>query len=315
MSRALVIRMSALGDVVLTEPVARALRSVYDQVDLVTDVRYVPMMTRAGFDRVIAPEEASTPYDLVVDLQGKLKTRSLARRLSSGRRLTLVKRSPGRALLSIVGYDPPIVDRHSVELYLGLLRGIGLDAAPSAPRLERRQSAEGRVIGLAPGARHATKRWAPERFGALADRLAAIYADARFLPVGGEADRPLLDKLTTTSTASFLPATTALDVTGLVDALEGLSLLVTVDSGPAHIAAALGVPTVVLFGPTSPVRWGPLSDSPAPTRTIAPNLDCAPCSNFGGERCPLSGAPHTCMVELEADVVFDAALSALEATR
>lgn len=310
MKRALVIRVSALGDVILTEPVVRALRSANPgiEVDLVTDRRYATLMRRAGYDRVF-PYEAGRPpeepYDLVLDLQGKLRTRVLARRVEAKRRLTLRKRTPGRALLTLVGHDPPITDRHTTELYLGLLGAPDVDRAP---RLRREASPDGLLIGLSPGATHATKRWPSERFGALADRLQKTRPEARFLPVGGPRDRGQLRAMTEASSARFEEGTAATDVAGLASALERLSLLISVDTGPAHLGAALGVPVVVLFGPTSPVRWGPIGPA---HRTVQRPLDCAPCSNVGGPACPLPGSPHTCMEELGVDEVLDAVHSAL----
>ncbi len=317
MERALVIRMSALGDVVLTEPVVRALRRAHPgiRVDLVTDQRYAALMERAGYDRVIPidkrrPQPIDARYDLVVDLQGKLRTRALARRVDAARKLTLRKRSAARAVLSLLGHDPPIRDRHSTELYLGLLE---LPAPPleRAPRLERRAAPESTVIGLAPGATHATKRWLPERFAEVADRLQDSLHEARFIPIGGPSDQPLLSEMIAASrSARFEPDTTSLDVTDLTARLERLSLLISVDTGPAHIAAALGVPVVVLFGPTSPVRWGPIGDQ---HRALSLDLSCAPCSNTGGPACPLPGRPHACLRDLDVDRVHAAALSALGA--
>lgn len=311
MKRALVIRVSALGDVILTEPVVRALKATHPgiSVDLVTDQRYATLMRRAGYDQVFAYEARQSlqgPYDLVVDLQGKLRTRVLARRLEAKRRLTLTKRTPGRALLTLVGHDPPIADRHTTDIYLGLLDGAEVDRAP---RLRRDARPDSLLIGLSPGATHATKRWAPERFGALADRLQAERPKARFLPVGGPRDQELLDAMTRGSSARFEPSTAAADVAGLAAAMERLSLLVSVDTGPAHLAAALGVPVVVLFGPTSPVRWGPIGPA---HRTVHEDLECAPCSNVGGPVCPLPGSPHTCMAALDVDEVLRAVQSALE---
>ena len=65
------------------------------------------------------------------------------------------------------------------------------------------------------------------------------------------------------------------------------------DSGPVHLAAALGIPALVLFGPTSAVRWAP----PPPGRALSLGLACQPCSNHGGERCPLGH--HDCLRRLE----------------
>src|SRR5262249_8572387 len=101
----------------------------------------------------------------------------------------------------------------------------------------------------------------------------------------------------------------ALDVAQLAAEIAALDLLVSVDSGPAHLGAAYGVPVVVLFGPTSWVRWGPRG---ARGRALSLELPCAPCSNIGGERCPLPDHSHRCMKELDVPRVLAAALEMLE---
>jgi ADP-heptose:LPS heptosyltransferase len=272
-------------------------------------------MARAGFDRVIPidrrhPVHIDERYDAVIDLQGKLRTRALARRIAADRRVTLRKRSAGRAVLSLFGYDRPIADRHNTAIYLGALDRLGIGGElDRAPRLLRNAGPEGLAIGFAPGATHATKRWSPERFGELADRLQEELPEATFVPVGGPSDRELLARAIGCATrARFEPDTTGLDVTGLAERLERLALLVSVDTGPAHIAAALGVPVVVLFGPTSPVRWGPIG---VQHRALSLALECSPCSNVGQERCPLPDRSHACMRDLSVDRVLEAALSAL----
>ncbi len=346
----LLIRLTALGDVVLIEPVVRALRAAFPgvRVDLVTEAHHAALMRDAGgLDAVVAYDRRgadagwrgpwrvaarlpSRRYDLVVDLQGKLRTRVLARRVAAGRRLVLRKRSLGRALLALLGRDPPLTDRHSVDLYLSALAPLWGDAppalpAPVAPRLDfppveaepGHEHETGRAgaalqIGLCPGTTHATKRWAPERFAALADALADRRPEARFLLVGGPSDRAELDALRgAVRSARLLDEDVAgLDVAGLGRRLSRLDLLVGVDSGPAHLAAASGVPVVAIFGPTSPLRWGPRGPA---HRAVSLGLDCAPCSNVGGPRCPRADRDHACLRELEVEPVLEAALSALGA--
>lgn len=321
------MRLTALGDVVLTEPVIRALRA-HDpdaEIHYVTDHRYAPFVERClGVDRAVGYDRRgadrgmggvdrvrarlAADYDLVLDLQGKLRTRSLARRFAGAPRHTLEKRSMGQALLSLVGHDPPIVDRHSVDLYLAVVAAAGI-----ATKLDRRPRLSGvtrattgrRRVGLSPGATHATKRWPIERFAALADR---IEAD-EFVLVGGPADVALLDTLRASLGDRVADVSAEeLDVLGLVETIATLDALITVDTGPAHIAAALGVPTVVLFGPTARTRWGPLGPE---HRIVSLDLDCAPCSNTGGAKCPVRGRDHACMQTLEVDRVL-AAVQELE---
>jgi hypothetical protein len=92
-----------------------------------------------------------------------------------------------------------------------------------------------------------------------------------------------------------------LPVDALAAALALCRLLVTCDSGPVHLASAVGTPALALFGPTSPVRWAPAP----PGRALSLGLPCAPCSNHGGETCPMGH--HRCLGDLGADTVAAAA--------
>lgn len=337
-ARILVIRLSALGDVVLVEPVVRALRSRLPgvQLDLVTDARYATWARRAmGFDHVVGYDRrgedagwAGTSavlgrlpaprYDVVVDLQGKLRTRALAWRVPARRHLTLQKRSLAEGVLALFGRDPPLADRHTTDLYLSVLRPLGVDPAKAdrRPRLAPPPAAlrrPGFRIGLAPGATHATKRWPAERFGALAEHLFEGLHEAEFVLVGGPEDRPLFEAILAATRAPFDPLDVASqDVEGLSRTLASLDLLVSVDTGPAHLAAALGVPVVVLFGPTSPVRWGPIGPD---HRAVSLGLPCAPCSNTGGPGCPDPARAHACMRDLGVAQVIDAVYGVLEEER
>src|SRR5919201_663395 len=83
-----------------------------------------------------------------------------------------------------------------------------------------------------------------------------------------------------------------LPVDALAAALARVRLLVACDSGPVHLATAVGTPTLALFGPTSPIRWGPLP----PGRALSLELPCAPCSNHGHDACP--EGHHRCLADL-----------------
>lgn len=326
--RILVIRLTALGDVVLVEPVARALAQRFPgyAIDLVTDLKMVPLLSQAGvFDRVEAYDKKGADrgllgpwrvrrrlaphYHAVIDLQGKLRTRALSWLVSAEHKLTLKKRSLGGALLTLIGRRRPITDRHTIELYLGALGplGLGRAALPSdvTPRLRLPAPPSGAVrrVGLGIGASHPTKRWAPEQFQALVHGILARAPGAVVTLIGGPQDRPELERVRALLPPAALDPrdATALDVAGLASVIGELDVVVSVDSGAAHISQALGVRTIVLFGPTSPLRWGPRA---APHRAISLGLDCAPCSDVGGPACPRPDRAHACMRELSAERVL-----------
>jgi heptosyltransferase II len=325
LGRILVIRLTALGDVVLVEPVLRALRRLLpgSPIDLVTEARYADFAKVAlGADEVIgwdrrgedagwggvARVKSRLPgdrYDLVVDLQGKLRTRALAHRVDADRRFFLQKRSPMKALLAVLGHDPPEHGTHSTKLYLDVLRPLGsLDGFDPKPSLRGPPRATQKRIGLCPGASHATKEWPQGRFAELAARLKIAHPSVEVVPIGGPAERAQLESLQGLSPID----PTRLDVLALAELLATLELLITVDTGPAHVAAGLGVPVVVLFGPTSPVRWGPIGEQ---HRVVSLGLDCSPCSNTGGPACPRPDRAHACLDDLSVDRVLEVASAVL----
>jgi ADP-heptose:LPS heptosyltransferase len=335
--RILVIRLTALGDVVLVEPVIRALREKFPRspIDLLTEARFAPLgPSFFGVDRVIAWDRHGRDRGLagmsrvlerlgrerrraVIDLQNKARTRMLAARISADHHLVLKKRTVFQGVRALFGRDRPIADRHTIDLYLGTLLPLGIEVAgrkdgPRARRLDPLIAKNGarRLIGLSPGATHATKRWPLDRFAELADRIQDAHPEAAFVLIGGPLDRGLLEEVRQKRRrAHVLDADIcALDVLGLARAVASLDLLITVDTGPAHLAAAMDVPVVVIFGPTSKVRWGPRGEK---HRVVALDLPCTPCSNIGDAECPLPSKSHECMRELGVERVLEAALDVL----
>lgn len=336
--RILVVRTSALGDTVLATPVFRALRARWPEAEIhfVTAGAFAPLFEGLpelhrvwrwepkgrhvglrGLSRFAAEVREAGPFDLGIDLQNKARTRALLRLLRPARRLSFVKR---RGLLavarSLVG-DDEVIDRGpAAALYLEALRALDLPevdlrpsvvvppaAAAAADRLLA--GAEGaRVVALAPGARWALKRWAPERFAAVGDALAA--AGAKIVLAGGPGDLRELEAVRASMRATPLGDTAGLDVAGLAAVLARCSVVVTGDSAPSHLAQAAGTPVVAVFGPTSARRWGPL---PGAGAALSLPLACAPCSNHGKRGCPLGH--HACLAQLPADPVAEVALAAL----
>jgi lipopolysaccharide heptosyltransferase II len=156
------------------------------------------------------------------------------------------------------------------------------------------------VVVLAPGAVGPAKRWPAASYAALARRLLAEgYA---VWIVGGPAETPLAQEIVAGSAARDL---TGPDLRDAILALASANAAVSNDSGLLHVAAALGTPTVGIFGPTSPWHWAPLNPLAAILQAKA-EIPCRPCHKpvcrFGH---------HRCMTEIGPDEVFAAASAAL----
>jgi heptosyltransferase II len=154
------------------------------------------------------------------------------------------------------------------------------------------------LIALCPGSTNSrAKRWPADRYAALADRLIDEYdADVVLVGSAAEADVSLEVHRQMHNTPVMLTGKT--DLSDLVAVLSLVDLVVTNDTGPAHIAAALGRPTLVIFGPTNPLTTRPFSPFGEVFRHPP---DCAPCML---RDCPID---HRCMTAVSADELFDRA--------
>lgn len=158
------------------------------------------------------------------------------------------------------------------------------------------------VVAICPGSINSrAKRWPANRFAALADRL--LQDGRQVVLVGSANERDVTDEVTRNMKGQplVLTGTTSLEqaeaVLGLVD------LVVTNDTGPAHIAAALGRPTVVIFGPTNPLTTRPFSSF---AEVVRHPPDCAPCML---RDCPID---HRCMTAISVNEVFDKSMALLK---
>ncbi len=213
---------------------------------------------------------AAARFDVAVDLQGLMKSGVLAAATRAPLRIGLAARrcrEPLAALFTNHRVTPPAAARHVVEQCLALLEPLGVsgarvefplpcDAAAEA-RADELLAAAGlkprdRLVVLNPGAGRADKRWPAERFRDLGGRLAA-EAGARVLVVWGPEERALAEAVAGGRLALAPPT----DLDALIAVLRRASVVVAGDTGPLHVAAALGVPCVGLYGPTSAERNGP----------------------------------------------------------
>ena len=321
--RLLVIRYSALGDVVLATSVIEPLLRRFPgaRIEWVTSHAAAPLLEglpgiaavhrlgRSGEDgpRALA-RRLRGRFDVAIDLQEKVKSRYLAL-VAAPRRLLYRRRTRWQALCALFGRDRPLQRAHATALYAEVLRPLGVEgpgrpaiAIPAAARDRARALLAGSsrpLVGVAPGATWATKRWAPERFAAVADAL--HEAGHGLVLVAGPGDAATVAAFRAALRSPLHADLTPLPVDALAAALAELKLLIACDSGPVHLASAQGIPALVLFGPTSTVRWAP----PPPGRALSLGLACQPCSNHGGERCPLGH--HDCLQHLEVEAVLVAA--------
>jgi ADP-heptose:LPS heptosyltransferase len=152
------------------------------------------------------------------------------------------------------------------------------------------------LIGLHPAAREATKRWASERFAIAGTVLQQQYGGTVVI-LGGLEELPLTESIAHKIAPSCLNLAGKTSLAVLGGVISQLSVLVTNDSGPAHIAYALGIPTVTLFGGTDPTVWGPLRNDRH--RVLVHNVPCRPC-DYGV--CPVG---YTCLENLTVEQVVE----------
>ncbi len=290
MSSFLIVRLGSLGDVVHAIPVAAALRSHFPsaRIDWIVDPHYtalldlvtvldrrIPIDPRAllkGGERrrllQVIRELRNARYDAVLDLQGLLKSAVLARLAGGARTIGFSRRhlrEPLAGLLYTSTHDPGAA-AHVVDKNLALLAAVGVhDCRPRFP-LDVPRSAvvdalrvrfpQGYVL-INPGAAWPNKRWPAARFGSAAARIREEYG-LNSLVLWGPAERPLAQAVVDSSAgaAELSPPTS---IPELAAVAQGAHLMISGDTGPLHVAAAVGTPLVGLFGPTRAERNGPFA--------------------------------------------------------
>lgn len=218
---------------------------------------------------------------------------------------------------------PRRMELHEVERNLELLKPFGGLPTGYKPRLcvsvpteaverakeilEELQSA-GCFIGIAPGSVWGTKRWMPEGFAEVMNILSA-KTNAAFVLLGSPADKAAAQEVASKTFARFVNLAGTTTIPELCAVIEMLDLFITNDSGPMHVAVALDVPVVAVFGATTPqLGFTPYTEKAV---VVEPpeNLPCRPCSAHGPKTCPLKH--FNCMRTITPAAVADAAMNLL----
>ncbi|WP_168719379.1 lipopolysaccharide heptosyltransferase I [Thermosulfurimonas marina] len=338
MPRVLLVKLSALGDVIQTLPVLSALKRAREnwRIDWVVEeenaeiLRGHPLIEelfpfpRRRILRLLRSGEIgkalklwgefleglrARPYEVVLDLQGLFKSALVVALARGKRKLGFANHREGSTLVlteKLPAYDP---DLHAVRRYLSAAEILGGVAEPvdfpMAPYPSAGEMA--RKLGLPPppwlvfipATRWETKLWPEEHWRALAERAPAFGLP--LLWVGGPGDREYVSRLA----VSGLNLAGGLSLKELAGILSGAAAVVSVDTGPMHLAAALGRPVVALFGPTAPWRTGPFGKG---HRILHSGLPCAPCFR---RRCP---APR-CLSGISPEEVLKALREVLAGNR
>ncbi|MDY6822907.1 MAG: lipopolysaccharide heptosyltransferase I [Thermodesulfobacteriota bacterium] len=319
----LIVKLSAIGDVVHTLPALNRLRRHYPdaRITWLVEEAAVPLLKgHSALDRLLVSrrktwmrklrytssaggalremrtflaELRDTRYDMVLDFQGLLKS-GLLIALCRGRRKIGFDRGmehQEHSYLFLNQRVPAIsMEIHALVRSLQMLSAIGIPASeendveygiPVTEEDEKRamvllkRAKDGRsfVAALNPMAKWDTKLWTTEKFARLADRLIE-YHDTAVVFTGGPEDAGAIEEI---RLLMDHPALNIAGQTGLGElaALYGqVDMVVTTDTGPMHIAAAMKAPVVAIFGPTAPWRTGPFGTN---KRVVQTGLDCSPC--------------------------------------
>ncbi|MDZ7342169.1 MAG: lipopolysaccharide heptosyltransferase II [candidate division KSB1 bacterium] len=342
-AKILIIRLSSIGDVILATPVIRVLKKKFphSRIDFVIKkqlaelVAFHPGINRCYvFDRQqnwrslreIKQDIKRTQYDLIVDLHKNIRSYFL----TIGSRCHKIVRYRKDAItrflyvkLRLVQFNKNKMPLH--QRYLKALApyhvqddGEGLEifwdhqkthpiVEKLAPVLDKDQSV---IVGIAPGASFATKRWLPEGFAEVI-RYLRQHRTARIMLFGNQQDHEIASELVQLDRKAIVDTTGQCSLLETAALMQCCDLILTNDSGLMHLAAALKKKVVAIFGSTTEE----LGFFPYTTEHIVVQnryLSCRPCSHVGRNRCPQKH--FKCMKEITPEQVIEAVETMLDSS-
>ncbi|AEH45178.1 lipopolysaccharide heptosyltransferase I [Thermodesulfatator indicus DSM 15286] len=324
----LIVKLSSLGDIVHALPVLSALKKNGAEVDWIVEEEFSRLLEGHPYiDRLLVwprkrilrelrqknfanlylwknliKELRTKHYDVVIDLQGLLKSGIIVG-LARGRcKLGFANHREGSPFFynfKLPPYDP---DEHAIWRYLKVLKYMGqpiekiefsFPPLPPLKPLREKFNLPTNYVVFIPCTRWSTKYWTKRGWV----KLSETFESHGLLPVfvGSKNDQDYVNSLINGSHGVSLCGKT--DLQELASVLAGAKLVVSVDTGPLHLAAALKTPVIALFGPTAPWRTGPLGDK---HQVLYKKLNCSPCFLKECEN-------KTCMKNITPEEVWTAA--------
>ncbi len=337
--RILIIRFSSIGDIILTEPVVRLIKEYYPNADIdyltKPQFKQIPALFSGIHDiygvtniSEIRKQISVKKYDLIIDLQGKINSFLVRKFFHSSRsvsynkmrlaRQRIVHRKTGSIGSTVALYltifdklgHGSLYDKQSIDVPSKLYPTINLPLAAIINQQssillyyrEIRKLGNEKIIAIAlfPGALHKTKQYPPSKFATLIDSLSSDRY--RFYILGSASESKLADQINNQTKVEVENWCGKFDLYNLALITSAFDIIITNDSGPMHLAAALSKKQLAIFGATSPrLGFKPHNEQGL---IIQEDLPCRPCSLHGGKQCPLKH--FNCMQQISSDKLVSA---------
>jgi len=321
----IVINLLYLGDLIFSTPFLRNLRRNYPtaKIDLVVNANFSELLANNPYvdhlfpynkawslreSLAFAGQLRKGQYDLGLNIHGSFRSNVLLTLINPAYRVGFAN---GFIQFALDKRLKPLANAHMVDVYLHFLRDLGitdlddegleLRVSESALRqmdlfLEKKLvSPTTCLIGLNIGGTWPTKRWTIEGFAKLADELQLNY-HCKVIFLGSSGDLPRVRKIVNLMKTTPLLATGRTNLSELAALVKRCALVISNDSGPVHVAAAVGTPTITIFGPSDEIKYRPYGKDHLIVKSNAP---CRPC---GKHECPLQH--HKCMRDIGVEEVL-----------
>ena len=346
--RVLLLRLERIGDLVMALPAIRDVRALAPeaQIDLVVGswnaplARMIPAVDRVetldaawlaregqGLDtrRLLREARAcrSRGYDLALNFEPDIRSNLMLAAAGAGYTAGWRSGGGGPLIDRALDYDPAAHTTANARRLVAETFGrtppeaarpvlVIPDDAAAAASARLKTAGAGPLVGVHVSGGRAIKQWDPARFADVARRLAAEHG-ATIVATGAPGDRALVDDLgRALAPRPLLDVSSDGDLVAAAAILARLDLLVTGDTGPMHLASAVGTPVVAIFGPSDPARYATMG---AADRVVRIELPCSPCNRIRRPPKRCVGRTPDCLAGVEADQVYDAAVAVLQASR
>ncbi len=331
----LVLQLTHIGDIVVTTPVFKALKKQYPDAEIVALVRPLTknlLENNPHVDRILTLEApwfnrsegaswmdtikfarmlSKEKFSIALEFHGDPRDNLLLWLIGAKQRVGYGARGGGFFLTKIVPYHRVV--KHITGRYIDVLQAVGIDPesrqtdlfpdfedkrAVTKARQKLGLKPRDKIIVIHPGSGRPNKFWPNERFAKVADKLAAKRG-VKVVLSGGPGESELIKSITARMEHEAF-VLSPLTLRQLAEFLKGAKLLISTDTGPMHMARAMGTPTVSLFGPVDPREWG-YNDKKS--IAIFHKLPCSPCELYD---CPIPDK-YACLKKIKVSEVLKVA--------